>query len=374
MALVQEHQRVARQVVDHRRRRLARPGARQMPGVVLDALAVADLLHHLQVEARALLQALRLDQLAGRDELGHAVAQLGLDGFDGRDHAVARRHVVAGRVDHEARHLLPDAAGQRVEQLQRFDLVVEQLDADRQFGVLGREDVDHVAAHAKRAAREIGFVARVLHADQLRDRVALADLVAHAHDEAHLRVVLGLADAVDRADAGHDDHVAPLEQALGRRQPHLLDVFVDRAVLLDEQVALRHVGLGLVVVVVADEVLDRVLRKELAELAVQLRGQRLVRREDDRRPAQPRDHVGHREGLARAGHAEQRLVGEAVVDALDQLARSPSAGRLPVGRAGTAGTANPQKLTNSPAAGASAEACALWQDFGNCGHRGALEG
>jgi hypothetical protein len=58
------------------------------------------------------------------------------------------------------------------------------------------------------------------------------------------------------------------------------------AVLLDEQVALRDVGLGLVVVVVADEVLDRVLRKELAELAVQLRGQRLVGREDDRRAAQ----------------------------------------------------------------------------------------
>jgi hypothetical protein len=48
-------------------------------------------------------------------------------------------------------------------------------------------------------------------------------------------------------------------------------VLVDRAVLLDEQVALRDVGLGLVVVVVADEVLDRVLRKELAELAVELR-------------------------------------------------------------------------------------------------------
>ena len=77
-------------------------------------------------------------------------------------------------------------------------------------------------------------------------------------------------------------------------------------------------GIGLVVVVVADEVLDRVLREELAELAVELRGKSLVRREDDRRPADLGDHVGHREGLARTGDAEQRLEAQAVADALDQ--------------------------------------------------------
>jgi hypothetical protein len=95
-------------------------------------------------------------------------------------------------------------------------------------------------------------------------------------------------------------------------------VLVDRRVLLDEEVALRDVRLGLVVVVVADEVLDRVLRKELAELAVELRRERLVGREDDRRPADLGDHVGHREGLARAGDAEQRLEREPVVDPLDE--------------------------------------------------------
>ena len=44
-----------------------------------------------------------------------------------------------------------------------------------------------------------------------------------------------------------------------------------------------QVGLGLVVVEVADEVLDRVVREELAELGVQLGGQRLVVGEDQRR-------------------------------------------------------------------------------------------
>ena len=38
-----------------------------------------------------------------------------------------------------------------------------------------------------------------------------------------------------------------------------------------------------------------------------------------RRPPELRDDVGHGEGLARAGHAQQGLVRQAVLDALDQL-------------------------------------------------------
>ena len=187
-----------------------------------------------------------------------------------------------------------------------------------------------VSPRTRKVPREKSdLVARVLHPDQVGDRVALAELVAGAHDHPHLGVVLGRADAVDRAHRGDDDDVAPLEHALGRRQAHLLDVLVDRAVLLDEEIALRHVGLGLVVVVVADEVLDRVLREELAELAVELRRQRLVRREDDRRPADLGDHVGHREGLARAGDAEQRLEARGRRGCPRPGRRSPPAGRRP---------------------------------------------
>jgi hypothetical protein len=227
-------------------------------------------------------------------------------------------HVVRTRIHGEARDLLAHAAGQRVEQLQRFDLVVEHLDADRQFRVLRREDVDGVAAHAEGAAREVHLVARVLHLDQARDDVALGDLVLGAQRQDHLVVFVRITDTVDGRHGGDDDHVAPLHQRLGARQAHLLDVLVDRRVLFDEQVALRHIGFRLVVVVVGDEILDRVLREELAELRVQLGGQGLVRREHDRRTAGAGDHVGHRVGLAGAGHAEQRLVHQAVVDAFDQ--------------------------------------------------------
>jgi hypothetical protein len=202
--------------------------------------------------------------------------------------------------------------------LQRFDLVVEHLDADRELGVFGGEDVDGVAAHAERAAREVHFVARVLHLDQARDDVALRDLVARAQGQDHLVVLVRITDTVDGRHGRDDDDVAPLHQRLRARQTHLFDVLVDRRVLFDEQVALRHVRFRLVVIVVRDEILDGILREELAELRIQLGCEGLVRGEHDRRTAGSGDHVGHRISLARTGHAEQRLVHQAVLDALDQ--------------------------------------------------------
>ena len=59
---------------------------------------------------------------------------------------------------------------------------------------------------------------------------------------------------------------------------------IDRGVFLDVDVALGDVGFRLVVVVIADEIVDGVVREERLELAVELRGQRLVVRQDQRRP------------------------------------------------------------------------------------------
>jgi hypothetical protein len=109
---------------------------------------------------------------------------------------------MAGREDREAAQLLPRVTGQRIEQRQRFEFVVEQGDAHRKLGVLGREDVDHVAAHAIGAALEVDLVALVLHFRQAADDLALADLFAHAQVQDHAVVIDRVADAVD-ADTVH---------------------------------------------------------------------------------------------------------------------------------------------------------------------------
>ena len=62
--LVDHHEEVAREVVEQRERRLPGRAAVEHARVVLDAVAVAELLHHLEVVLGALAQAVRLEQLA----------------------------------------------------------------------------------------------------------------------------------------------------------------------------------------------------------------------------------------------------------------------------------------------------------------------
>ena len=64
MTLVDDQQRILRQVVEQARRRLAGAATGQVARVVLDAGAIADLHHHLEIERRALLEPLCLEQLA----------------------------------------------------------------------------------------------------------------------------------------------------------------------------------------------------------------------------------------------------------------------------------------------------------------------
>src|SRR4051812_15103673 len=101
--------------------------------------------------------------------------------------------------------------------------------------------------------------------------------------------------------------------------PQPVDLVVDRGVLLDVEVLVRDVGLGLVVVVVGDEVLDRVVGEELPDLAAELGRQRLVVGEHERGLLDLLDRETHRGGLARAGDAEQRLEALAPAEALGKL-------------------------------------------------------
>ena len=104
-----------------------------------------------------------------------------------------------------------------------------------------------------------------------------------------------------------------------RRMAHAVDLLVDRGILLDIGVGPRHIGLGLVVVVIADEIFHGVVGEEALELAIELRRQRLVRRENNGRALRGLDHLGHGVGLAAAGDAEQHLRAVVALDALDQF-------------------------------------------------------
>ena len=304
--LVDDEQVVVGEVVEQRVRRLARLPAVDVHRVVLDAAAEPDLPHHLEVVLGAHAQALRLEQLALLLEPGQALLQLNLDIGDGALHAVFTRGVVGRGEDREVVDLAQVLAGDDVDAADALDVVAEELDPYRVLLVRGVH-LDRVAPHAELATHEVHVVPLVLHVDQLREDVALVVAGAHLQPEDLALVLLRRAQAVDARHRRHDDDVAPGQEARGRRVAQAVDLVVDRRVLLDVGVARREVCLGLVVVVVGDEVLDPVLGEELAELVGELRRQRLVRCDHQRRSLHLLDGPRDGRALAAAGDAEERL-------------------------------------------------------------------
>ena len=279
---------------------------------------MADLGHHLDIEPRALLQALRLDEPVCVTQHRKPVDQLFLDGLDGFENTLARGHVVTLGIHGEARNSADDLAGEWIEVAQILDFVVEELDPHRVPLRLRRMDIDDFATNAIGSTMQLDLVSRVLQLGETPENESLIDRLA-PHQVQHHRVVGGrIAEAVDRRHGGHDDAVTVLQQRLCRRQSHLLDMVVDRRIFLDVRVGRRDIGFRLVIVVVGDEILDSVVWKELTHLPIELSGQRLVGSKHECRTADPFDDLRHRECLAGPRDTEQCLMGESGFDPFDQ--------------------------------------------------------
>ena len=100
---------------------------------------------------------------------------------------------------------------------------------------------------------------------------------------------------------------------------HAVDLLVNLAFFLDIGVRAWDIGLRLVIVIVADEVFDRVIGKKSLELAIELRRECLVGGKNDRRALRLFNDFGHGVGLACACGAEQNLFTLSISHALAQF-------------------------------------------------------
>ena len=319
MALIHEKQEVLREVVEQGHRRAARRTVRDHARIVLDAAAVAQLLHHFDVVVRTLTDALRLDQLVVLLKVPHALVALGTDALDRGGELFLCGHVMARGIDGRVVEDAGRRAGDDVDLADAVDLISEKLDSDGPVVGIGREDLHRVAADAEHVALEGDVVSLVADLNELAQQLVKAACLPRPQGYDHVGVVDRITEAVDAGDRRHHDHVPPFEETGGRAVAQAFYLVVDGAVLLDEGVGVRDIGLRLVIIVITYEVLHCVFREEFLELAAQLRRQRLVVREHQRGAVEPRDDVCHGKGLARTGHAEKHLLVETVFDPTDQI-------------------------------------------------------
>src|ERR1700690_2216942 len=104
-----------------------------MPRIILDAVAVADGAHHFDVEMRALLHALRLDDPALALEFALPPLELLEDRLNGAFFLLGGQNVVRLRINGHASDVglaRNNLAGERIDAADGFDLAAPELDAD----------------------------------------------------------------------------------------------------------------------------------------------------------------------------------------------------------------------------------------------------
>ncbi len=318
MGFIDNQQEVGRKEIDDGGRTRTGRTLGDVARVILDAGAEAHLLHHLQIVFRAHLDALGLEQLAFLLEPRDAIAQFLADGEDGAFKFLGRGDELFSGINGDGVVLLQRITKQRIEARDAIDLVPEEFDTQAVLRIAGAQ-FHGVTAHAEFAALERDVIAAVLDIDEATEELVARDFLAHLQRDDHGLVVFLAAGAIDARDTGHHDDIAAGKERTHGGKAQALDLFVDARILLDERVRARNVSLRLVVIEVADEVFDRILRKEAFELGVELGGQRLVVRDHERGPVDLLDDVRHGEGFAGAGDAEQRLMFRAGLQSLHQL-------------------------------------------------------
>ena len=194
-----------------------------------------------------------------------------------------------------------------------------------------RINLDDVAAHTKSAALKVDVGSFVLQLDQSLQQTFRATCVRPVRERANAVISVRIAEAVDTRDTRDHDHVATFKQRPRRRHSQAIDLLVNDRFFFDVDVGGRNVSFGLIVVVIGDEVFDRVLGKERAELLIKLRRECLVVCEHERGALRAFDDAGDRERLAAAGDAEQHLIFGAVVQPFDERLDRRAADRLLVG-------------------------------------------
>ena len=321
MRFVNDQQEVIREKVKQCVRRSTGGTTVEMTRIVLDAGTDTHLGEHFQIIGGTHVEALGFQLLALLAQLGQTLVKFLANGFQGPFHAFGTGHIMRGRENVNLVFLIDFVSGQRMERGNAVDLVTKEFDTHRQF-LVDRDDFDGVAPHAERTAGEGDVVAFVLHGNKLTQQVITVDLLTHLEEEHTAGIFFRRAQAVDAGYRGHHHAITPGQQVCGGLMTKPFHIVIDIGVFLYIGIRLRDIGFRLVVVVVAHEVADGVVRHKFAEFGAQLRGQRLVGLNDEGRALQFLYQPGGGGGFTSTGGTHQNHVIFTVFDAFRQLGDS----------------------------------------------------
>ena len=318
MALVHEHYEILVEIIDERIRRLARFSPVEIPRIIFYPATIAHFSDHFYVVIDALAYPLRFYELIRGGEFRFARFHIEMYFLKCTFELIGAYHVVGRGVDSDVLNVIYRLARNRVELRDALHFVAEKGHSYSHRRRARGEYLQAVAARAESAAHEVYIASFILYLDELVDDIVAFAGIPFAYRHDVLEILSRRAEPVYAGNGSHDYHVRTLAKRGSRRMAQFIYLVVDFDLLLYIGVGSGDIRFGLIIIVIADEIFDAVMREKLPEFVTKLRGEGFVVRDDERGLAAPRYHVCHRKSLARTGHAEQYLRAFPFLDTLNE--------------------------------------------------------
>lgn len=126
-------------------------------------------------------------------------------------------------------------------------------------------------------------------------------------------------DAIDTGNRGDDNSIGAGKKGDSRGMAEAVNLVINGGIFLDVSIGTGDISLRLVVIEVADEIMDFVLREKLTKLGVELGGESFIMGKNKGRALVMLDKIRHSESLARAGHAEKGLLADTSIKTSGKL-------------------------------------------------------
>ncbi len=155
------------------------------------------------------------------------------------------------------------------------DLISKKLHTDA-VSLLYAGKFQNIPVHPERSSLEIHLIACILHINESLDHIVTVILHARPQRYHHVHIIIRTSESVNAGNGCHNDHISTLRQGRRRRQAQFIDLIIDRRILRNIGVRLRHISFRLIIVVVGYKVFYRIFREKFLNFPIKLPGKCLI--------------------------------------------------------------------------------------------------
>ena len=183
------------------------------------------------------------------------------------------------------------------------NFVTKEFNSNGSAGPIGRIHFQCIPTQPELISGKVDIIAFITNFCQLSQDFIQRAHLSHPKGDHHALIVNRVTQAIQTADRRNHDHISAFEKRRCGTMTQPVNFFVDGGILFDVGICMSNVGFRLVVIVIGNEILNRIIGEEFPELRTKLGSKGLIMGKNQCGAVQLFNNRCHSEGLTGTGYA-----------------------------------------------------------------------